>query len=76
MSDTDHDGDGIRTQDLGYGEGADPAHGGGLGAALPATGTPATGTGEQVVDDGDTKPTSNTSSGSPSANSPAPSTDA
>ena len=78
--------DGIRTEDLGYGGGAPAQQGGGLGAALPDIGGPPTGTGEQVVDhaiDGasletqsegnqtpQTKPTTNTSSGSPAVNSP------
>ena len=94
MSDTssNDETDGIRTEDLGYGGGANAQQGGGLGAALPGVGGPPTGTGEQVVDEAidgasletqpegnhtpQTKPTSNTSSGSPAANSPAPSTDA
>jgi hypothetical protein len=86
MSETNDDG--IRSEDLGYGRGANPQGGGGLGTALPgaAGGTPPTGTGEQVVDDvidgasletlpegsqtPSTKPTTNTSSGSPAVNSP------
>ena len=98
MSDMDTDSgtddDGIRSEDLGYGEGAKAQQGGGLGTALPgaAGGTPPTGTGEQVVDDvideasletlpegnstPQTKPTSNTSSGSPDVNSPGPTTPA
>ena len=89
MSDTEDDG--IRSEDLGYGDGAKAQQAGGLGASLPgaAEGTPPTGTGNQVVDDvideatlstlpegngtPSTKPTSNTSSGSPDVNSPGPS---
>lgn len=89
MSDTDDDG--IRSEDLGYGDGANSQHAGGLGASLPGAteGAPPTGTGNQVVDDvideaslstlpegsgtPSTKPTSNTSSGSPEVNSPGPS---
>ena len=73
---SDANDDGIRTEDLGYGEGAQAQQGGGLGTALPAAGggTPPTGTGDQVVDteldEAATKPTSNTSSGSPAVNSP------
>jgi hypothetical protein len=79
MSDTHDDArddDGIRTQDLGYGDQpGDAQGGGGLGTALPGVaGSPPTGTGEQVVDsdldEAATKPTSNTSSGSPAVNSP------
>jgi len=89
MSQTDQpQDDGIRTEDLGYGQGANPQHAGGLGATLPGNDITPTGTGEQVVDeviDGaglgtlpegsqtpSTKPTTNTSSGSPSVNSPGP----
>lgn len=51
MSTTDEpQDDGIRTEDLGYGEGAKPQHAGGLGATLPGTGITPTGTGAEITD--------------------------
>lgn len=42
--------DGIRTEDLGYGDGPEAQHAGGLGATLPGDGITPTGTGAEVTD--------------------------